>query len=228
MKIKAIIVLIIILIMAVMIFYAKLAKNDVNTAINVYCAGDSITAASYPEHLEKLLKSINKNVHVINKGVPGHNSSQYLKYMRETNFPNKNEQINFVLLQLGTNDVRIDTDHLSTDSFIKNMKEIIHKFKNHKNKDMSSPKVFLSTIPPVVVKIPHFFDETSRERVEKEINPAIIKIGQEEGCPVIDNHKLFIEVPSLLPEIHPNEDGYKAMAENWFKMLKPYIIKSHK
>jgi len=143
--------------------------------------------------------------------------------MTKNNFPNKDEQIDFVLLQLGTNDVRIDSDHLATNKFINNMKQIIHKFKTHKNKDMSHPKIFLSTIPPIIIKIPKFFNENSALRVEKEINPAIIKIGREEGCPVLDNHKLFVENPFLLPEIHPNEDGYKAMAKNWFNMLKPYI-----
>lgn len=194
--------------------------------VYVYCLGDSITAGSYPQYIESLLKKINKNVHVINKGVPGHNSYQYLKYMIRNKFPNDEMQIDYVLIQLGTNDIRIDTDQTSTEQFIKNMKEIIHRFKMHRNDNDSHPKVFLSTIPPIVIKIPHFFDETSRSRVEKEINPAIFQIGQEENCPVVNNYELFINNPNLLPEIHPNEDGYKAMAENWFKMLSPYIKKS--
>lgn len=194
--------------------------------VYIYCLGDSITAGSYPQYLESLLKRINRNVHVINKGIPGHNSYQYLKYLARSKFPNDGMQVDYALIQLGTNDVRIDTDNTSTEQFTKNMKEIINRFKVHKNVDGSHPLVFISTIPPIVIKMPHFFDETSRRRVEEEINPAIFKIGQGENCLVVNNYELFIQNPSLLPEIHPNEDGYKAMAENWFKMLRPFIQKS--
>ncbi|OGF66653.1 MAG: hypothetical protein A2Y62_20095 [Candidatus Fischerbacteria bacterium RBG_13_37_8] len=225
MKKKYIIIIIsAIVLLLVCVYIIRKTSPIEKKGIYIVCAGDSITAASYPENLEAIfhLKKLGRKIEVINRGIPGHTSGQYLAYLQKSKILDSTI-INIVLLQLGTNDVRIDTDHTGTEQFYNNMRTIINLFKSHTNSDLSHPEVFLSTIPPIVVEVPGFFNGESKRRVVEEINPAIFQLGEETHCPVLDNYALFMQNPKLLPEIHPNDEGYRAIADNWYKMLKPFI-----
>jgi len=192
------------------------------TPVVVLAAGDSITAASYPRHLQELFDQARLPARVVNAGVKGHTSGEYLAHLRSSRLlPRTNPDI--VLLQLGTNDVRIDGDHTETPRFYRQMTEILDAMLGHQNPGGRRPVVFLSTIPPVVVAIPRFFDAASRRRVVEEINPAIRRLAQERGLPVVDTYELFVRHPEWLPEIHPNENGYRAMARQWFERLLPQV-----
>ena len=74
------------------------------------------------------------------------------------------EQTNprWVLLQLGTNDVRIDGDATSVERFRENLDAILDVVAGHRNPDGSSPRVLLATIPPVPVEIAGHFNAASR------------------------------------------------------------------
>ncbi len=189
----------------------------------VLCAGDSITNSSYPQYLEQKLLSQKIKAKVYNFGRNGNNSGQYLKFLILNKDWLKERYPDFILLQLGTNDVRVDTDFTPTEKFYQNIKKIISIFREFKNHEGENSKIILSTIPPLPPKLEFPFTEKSRERVEKEINPAIRKIAEEESLYLIDNFSLFKKNPKLLQDIHPNEEGYKALAENWFTELKKFI-----
>jgi lysophospholipase L1-like esterase len=188
----------------------------------VLAAGDSITAASYPRYLQELFDHAKLPVRVVNAGVKGHTSGEYLGYLRSSRLLPRTDP-DIVLLQLGTNDVRIDGDHTDTPRFSRQMTEILDAMLGHENSRGRRPVVFLSTIPPVVVAIPRFFDASSRRRVVEEINPAIRRLAVERGLPVVDTYELFVRHPEWLPEIHPNENGYRAMARQWFERLDPQV-----
>lgn len=193
-------------------------------AITILCAGDSITAGEYPAFLQEMVNKIEENIYVLNRGVNGHTSGEYMRYMKQTKLVETAEP-DFVLLQLGTNDIRIDIDHTSTPQFYKNMEYIVLMFKMHTNRNGSHPIVLLGTIPPIVAEEPGFYNKESMQRAVAEINPAIIKLAKENDCAVVDNYKLFVDNPSLLPGIHPSFEGHKALAENWYKAIRPYIEK---
>ena len=201
---------------------AKRAVIAERTVI-IMAAGDSITAESYPMRLQGLFDQDHKNVHVDNYGQFGFTSGMYLDYLRTSDVIN---QINpdFVLLQLGTNDVRVDSDHTPTPLFVNHMNSIIDLFQQHRNPYGRHPLVILSTIPPIVKIAPHYFTEESQLRVTQEINPALFEIALEQQCPIIDTYELFIRYPDALPEIHPNELGYQLMADNWYAFLQPLLI----
>ncbi len=191
-------------------------------AIVVVAAGDSITAASYPRYLQEMFDGAKLPVTVVNAGVKGHTSGEYLAYLRSSGLLGRTNP-DVVLLQLGTNDVRIDADHTETARFYRQMNEILDEVLAHRTPRGRRPSVFLSTIPPVVVSIPGFFDDSSRRRVVDEINPTIRRLAQERGLPLVDTYELFVRHPDWLPEIHPNEDGYRAMARQWFERLGPQV-----
>jgi len=189
----------------------------------IFCAGDSITNSSYPFHLKKILLSSGIKAKVYNFGRNGNNSGQYLRFLIRNKDWMKEKYPDFILLQLGTNDIRMDSDFTPTHRFYLNMKKIISIFKKFKNHEEKNTKILIATIPPLPPEIKFPFTEKSRERIKKEINPTIRKIAVEEDLILVDNYSLFIKNPHLLPNVHPNEEGYKAMAKNWYSELKKLI-----
>lgn len=186
----------------------------------IMCAGDSITSGAYPNYLQENLIRSGVNAQVINKGIPGNTSGEYLKYLQSSQILQKvNPHI--VLLQLGTNDVRTDSDHTETPQFIANMNQIINLIQSHVSLNSYHPRVLLATIPPIVIDEAHrhVFNNESERRVIEEINPAITKIAKDRKLPLMDIYRLFQGHPELLPGIHPSSEGYKTLADAWFNQL---------
>jgi lysophospholipase L1-like esterase len=188
----------------------------------VLCAGDSITAGGYPWYLQRRLVEAGQRLTVINAGEKGNTSGEYLGFLRRSRIVAQTNP-RWVLLQLGTNDVRSDGDATSVERFRENLEAILGVVAGHTNPDGSSPRVLLATIPPVPVEIAGHFNAASRVRVESEINPAIREIAGRRQLPLVDNHGLFAARPDLLPGVHPNEQGYRALADAWFDTLAPLL-----
>lgn len=189
----------------------------------ILCAGDSITAASYPGHLQQLLVSDGLLVQVINAGVKGDSTAEYIRYLEKSRIVERTAP-SWILLQLGTNDLRIDSHATTTVQFRKNLESILDRIGRQRSRDGSSPQIILATIPPILVDIRWRFNARSRVRVETEINPAIRDIARRRGLLLADNHALFANRPDLLPDIHPSEEGYLVLAEAWHRILAPLVL----
>lgn len=189
----------------------------------VFCAGDSITAGGYPHFLQRLFNGEGLRVRVLNYGRSGFTSGQYLDFLERNTERLKAERPDFILIQLGTNDVRVDADHTPTDVFRSHMMKIIAVFRGFRNRSGNAPGILLATIPPVPKETPLPFAPESAERVSAEINPAVRSIAAKENLPLVDNYALFLGRPDLLPDVHPSNDGYRFLAGNWFSALKPLI-----
>lgn len=188
----------------------------------ILCAGDSITAASYPKQLKALLARDGFRVQVINAGMKGDNTAEYIRFLEKSRIIERTDP-DWVLLQLGTNDLRIDSHATTTEQFRKNLEAILDRIALHRNHDGSFPRIILATIPPIPVEVRWHFSAGSRLRVEAEINPAIRAIARQRGLILAENHALFVGRPELLPEIHPNEKGYRVLAEAWHRILAPLL-----
>jgi lysophospholipase L1-like esterase len=186
----------------------------------IFCAGDSITEVGYPRFLHRILNREGLRNKVINRGRSGHNSREYLQLLRKNQTVWAESSPDFILLQLGTNDVRIDQDQASSDEFYRNIKEIIRIFRGWKTRAGKSPRLLLAAIPPIPEGTPFPFDSDSRKRVGEDINPLLEKIAREENLPFVDNFSLFLGSPHLLPGVHPSKEGYEALAQNWYEALK--------
>lgn len=189
----------------------------------VFCAGDSITAAAYPHFLQRLLNRDGFPARVLNYGRSGNTSGEYLDFMVKNMERLIAERPDFILLQLGTNDLRTDLDFTSTERFRDNLKNILAAFRKFRNRSGRIPSILLSTIPPVPTSGPFPFDAESLRRVEAEINPTIRALAAEEGILLVDNHGLFSRRPDLLPDVHPSREGYRLLAENWRAALTPLL-----
>jgi len=131
----------------IVVFRAKEEGKSLGGVI-ILCAGDSITAASYPRYLQEKLHPLGKHITVLNKGVNGHTSGEYLQYMKSVSLLEQTDP-DIVLLQLGTNDVRIDEDKTSIADFKANMVEIITLIKSYTNSRGKKLELVLATFPPV-------------------------------------------------------------------------------
>lgn len=186
----------------------------------ILCLGDSLTADGYPTWLNQLISESQISARVINKGVKGHTSGEYLYYLKRSHLL---EEIvpDIILLQLGTNDIRIDADHTPTKRFIQNMEQIIAEIQRHPYADRKTFKLLIATIPPLN-EIGHLytFNRESIRRVHEEINPAIKDIARKWNLILVDNYQHFLNHRELIPDVHPTEKGYHLMAENWIKSIK--------
>ena len=207
----------------VAILGAACAKRPAGTII--LCAGDSITEHGYPRFLNRMLRSEGKTVRVINEVKSGNTSGEYLAFMRRELPRLKAVRPNVVLLQLGTNDIRMDGDHTPLDAFERNMRAILDLFAEFRSRAGRPPAILLGTIPHVPEGTPWPFTSESGPRVEGEINPALRSLAAERGLTLVDNHAVFAENPGLLrvADVHPTPDGDRALAASWHRALAAVI-----
>jgi len=205
------------------LFAFLLTCSPSQRGVIVLCAGDSLTESSYPKFLKNILISEGIRAKILNFGRSGNTTGEYLNYLLNNKESMAKKHPDIVCLLLGTNDVRNDHDNTSSDQVYANLKDIIAIFSQFKDPNGKKTRILLSTIPPIPDGVPFPFTVESQERAVNEINPLILKIGKEENLPVVDNTTLFLKEPGLLPEVHPTEEGYRRLAQNWFEALKPHL-----
>lgn len=186
----------------------------------IFCAGDSMTESGYPLFLKTICKQQGIRTRILNQGKSGNTSGEYLNFLENNLTEMAASRPDFICLQLGTNDVRTDHDHTSSEAFLTNMKEIIRLFRDFRTRSGKAPHILLSTIPPIPENTPFPFAPESSDRVKEEINPLIQKLAAEEKLTLVDNFSVFLGSPDLLPDVHPSDAGYEALARNWFAALK--------
>ena len=185
----------------------------------VLCAGDSITEQGYPRYLRTALRADGVRARVLNYGRSGNTSAEYLAFLKESGDRLRAERPDIVLLELGTNDVRVDGDRATAADFEKNIREIVGIFMGFKTRAGGTPGVYLAAIPPVPEGTPFPFGPESAARVSAEINPAVRAVCADLEIGFVDNHTLFSRTPNLLPGVHPSPEGYQAMAANWYAAI---------
>jgi len=189
----------------------------------VLCAGDSLTEWGYPRHLRRLLERDGVRARILNYGRSGNTSGEYLRFLEGAARRLEAGKPDFILLQLGTNDVRVDGDRTGTAEFMSNMRRIIGIFSGFRDRAGEAPRIFLALIPPVPPRIEFPFSPESSARVEKEINPALRRLAGELSVELVDNFMLFKDAPGLLPDVHPTSEGYRRLAASWHVALKPHL-----
>jgi len=194
-------------------------------AVVILCAGDSLTDSEYPRDLERLLRAEGYYAKVLNRGRKGNTSGEYLRYLEGRRASLAEEHPDFVLLQLGTNDVRLDGDLTPTADFGRNMRAIVSVFSGFSTRSGGRPAILLALIPPVPETVGFPFGPASRERIAAEINPLLREIAREEHLVLVDNGSLFAASPELLPGVLPTAEGYRRLARNWRDALAPLLKK---
>jgi lysophospholipase L1-like esterase len=202
------------------------SSSGPNRAIIILCAGDSLTEQGYPRYLRAALRADGIRARVLNYGRGGNTSAEYLAFLRAGGDRLRAERPDIVLVELGTNDVRVDGDHTTAADFERNIREIAGIFKGFRTRTGEAPAVYLAAVPPVPEGTPFPFGPDSGARVAAEINPAVKAVCADLEIGFVDNNTLFSRAPYLLPGVHPSPDGYKAMAANWHAAIRERVRRS--
>jgi lysophospholipase L1-like esterase len=205
--------------------FLSTACSTPRRGVIILCAGDSLTDSEYPGDLERLLRRDGIPARVLNFGRKGNTSGEYLQFLEGRRAALAGERPDFVLLELGTNDVRLDGDRTSAPDFARNIRAIIAIFRGFSTRSGGRPAILLASIPPVPETAGFPFGPASGERVSREINPLIRDIAREERLVFVDNYAVFAASPELLPGVHPSREGYRRLARSWHEALGPLLRK---
>ncbi len=187
--------------------------------LTVACLGDSITALSgYPAVLETLLcERLSRPVRVYNHGRPGANARELLEALSRDDVLGE-AHADVVLIQLGTNDARVDSDRETRDDFRVNLTSIVARAKRCRSQSGSPPRVALATVPPIRSARPPF-GEISAGRVDAEINPTIREVARSEAVELIDPGRIYDATDALEDGIHPTLAIAERLAAVWADFL---------
>lgn len=230
------------LIVGFVTFIAPITPRSQETAINVYCVGDSITwgqtfgsGHDYPKLLNQMFEE--RGVHHVrffNQGQSGDTVGDRLAYWsgRAGTRILERSNIHWVTIMLGTNDTRIG-DETPTNVYVDRMNALIDVFINHTNLDGTVPQVILSLIPPHnspaagEYMASQFADRfVYRDRIPNELNPALLKIAEERNLRVIDCYTpIQAAGPDILPDgLHPDREGNELLAQAFFAVMFPLLV----
>ena len=210
---------------AALLLFSSVCAPPAPRTVIILCAGDSLTDSEYPHDLQRLMARDGIPARVINFGRKGDTSGEYRRFLENHRAALADEHPDFILLQLGTNDVRLDGDLTDAPAFARNMRAILACFRGFTDRQGGTSSVLLASIPPVPESAAFPFGPASRERVVREINPALRDLAREERLVFVDNYALFSASPELLPGVHPSREGYRRLARNWYSVLAPLLKK---
>jgi acyl-CoA thioesterase-1 len=182
-----------------LIFTSPATKKDDIRGDTIICFGDSLTYGTgaskgrdYPSQLSKMISRP-----VINAGVPGDTTAKALKRL-EQDVLSRSPDV--VLITLGGNDLK---NGIARETAFRNLKMIVESIQNH------GARVIIGGL-----KFPlrdrgfgRGYEELA-DRTGAMLIPNIL-----EG--IIGNRKLMSD------PIHPNDDGYRMVAERFYKAMLP-------
>lgn len=186
--------------------------------LTICCAGDSLMRPM-PPRFKKLMRNLAQNVEINDWSRGGLSSRTYMSFFRRRVKRRKPLNADFILLQLGTNDVAsLRSRELTLEQFIQNLKTIIWEFKSIRNRDNVPAKVLLADIPPFYT--PEF--EVLNGFIRDALNPAIAQTAAAEGIFLVDSW-LVLEGKRHLYDsdgVYPNVRGEEVLARNWVRALR--------
>ena len=213
-------------------------KSPRQDAIRVACIGNSITHGSgidmqeqraYPAQLQRLLGD---GYHVKNYGVGGRtmlNNGDH-PYMQEQAWRDAQAfRPDIVVIKLGTNDSKDYNWNAHKAEFEGDMQQMIDALKplvpvlNKKGKPTkkmtraAKPAIYLCT------PIKPFRDKwgITDSVIVNEVIPAIQRVAQKNGLPVIDLHPVITDRADMTSDmIHPNDKGAAKMAKTIYEAIK--------
>jgi len=173
-----------------------------------------------PYHLKEMLK-FSKSKVVINDLSQGGLSSQSYQWFFTRHYENWiKTRPDFILIQLGTNDVIPLLEHkYELANFEENLKTIIGNFKSFRGNDNKCPEILIASVPLFYGEA---YSQEKNRLVKEKINPTIKEIAKKEEIIFVDNFFVLKDKINLYdPDgVHPNSKGEKALAKNWLSWIR--------
>ena len=193
-----------------------------NAQIRIACIGNSITYGvgakdpvkdAYPAVLQRMLGA---DYEVVNFGVSGSSllSKSSYAYRNTPRFEDaKKYQPNIVLIKLGTNDSK-EKNKAIFGEFQLDLIKMVEEFQQLESK----PEVILLKPVPIYRYKPGEHNDTL---LRKFVIPTIENVAIFKKLKIVDLYAALSNKPALFPDkLHPNEQGYKIIAQEVYKTLK--------
>lgn len=198
-------------------FFNSLSHAD--PILQIIGFGDSITSGrpysdiigsgrqgygGYEPFLEQLYLADGKTVYVYNWGYGGETTPVGVNRIDSV----LNAQVSdYVLIMEGTNDQWYGISHVTT-AF--NLGVMVEKCQN------TGTKPLLANLTPA--------DRDTANQIPNVYNPAIEEVAKEKRAAFVDHYAAVVDRWDELAydPVHPNLEGYEAIAQTWFNALKNY------
>ncbi len=195
-------------------------SNAGNQRLRILCLGDSLTDSSYPKRFQRLLGENGVDAKVVKIGFPGHTSLELLS--REELFLPACGKADLVILLIGTNDARVDRNHVETEEFALALERLVELLLHRKNPGSAQPLLCLCTLPEVQ-SVPYHFSPQSNERIARELNPILRLTARQRNLPLVELAQCG-GLEWLRPrDVHPTGEGYERIAKLLAEKLAPWL-----
>jgi acyl-CoA thioesterase-1 len=188
------------------------------------CLGNSLTAGygatipgaddkskSYPAYLQNKI-----NIPVINAGISGNTTLQGLSRL-DTDVLAKNPQI--VIIELGANDF---FHGIFTPSTRDNLQKIINKL-NDGNRKIYLAKFYTDEIARAMANNNGITNYDLQTALINQYDAIFNTLSSSNNIVLVDDIWDGVWGIHMSDSVHPNAAGYKIMANNYFKILQPYL-----
>ena len=207
----------------------KKPQKKLSRVVKVACVGDSITYGSgssdrdqtcYPPQLQKLLGG---SYDVRNFGLGGTTmiNSTDKPYTAQQQFADSKSFLpDIVIIMLGTNDSKPKNSGKIDSAYKQDALALIDAYKDLRSK----PKIYIATSPYVMGhKDNPGSNDIISEVVAEKIVPLQKEIARETGCELIDIFAATAEKSIFPDNVHPNDEGYRLIAETFYDALFDYL-----
>lgn len=187
----------------------------------VACVGDSLTEYGYARYMDAICSgNTTYDWNVIEDGLPGFTAQRVYTY--SANHGWKNQGADIVLIMVGTNDMvqGANKNQQSYTDYVVTYTQKIVDYYTFNNSD-SRPKVIVSAIPPST----DYGISSRADFYNKELENALQGYGVD--IFITSNWYEFLDTSTGTAKssmysdyLHPTQDGYYAMAENFFDAIR--------
>lgn len=185
------------------------------------CVGDSLMSP-IPKRLKILMRDYDRGIFVAGWAQGGMTVRSYLDFYKRRFPRGRTKNPDFILIQLGTNDVQsLIAGGYALDEFKADMMGIIAEFKTYSNGRGGSSHILIANVPLLLGENRGQLNSF----IEHTLNPSIVNVADEEGLYLVNNYRVLKDRPHLYsPDgVHPNRIGERALAQNWLIGMKKVL-----
>jgi acyl-CoA thioesterase-1 len=204
-------------------------RQNINDGFTLVCLADSLTAGhgattpgednfdkSFPSFLQKKV-----SIPVINAGVTGNTTIQGLVRVND-DVISRNPKI--VVIGLGANDFFQNIPLSTTKENLQNIISMV----NNESRKIYLAKFYTEAIAREMITMFDINDYDEQTSINNQYNELFYSLATSNNIELREDIWDGVWGIHMSDHIHPDEHGYKIMAENIFKVLKPYLQENNK
>ena len=188
------------------------------------CLGDSLTAGygatvpgeddrnkSYPAFLQAKV-----NITVVNAGVSGDTAEEGLNRVKKEVL---SQNPGIVIIELGANDLFQNIPISTTQAMLQKIIAMI----NNGSRKIYLAKFYSKSMVRIMLSMLQITDYDKQTVLIEQYDAMFNTLAKSNNTELIDDIWDGLSEKHMSDGSHPNAEGYRIMAENYFKALKPHL-----